>query len=145
MTPVFDTNVFIQYANRISDAGYARSMLSTVVLYELAATTSDQTAFQHCQAMLQAFQRRRRILTPTTLDWWECAKVIRRLRFQQKFSAHGYTPRLQHAHQLQNDALIARTAYLNGCIVVTVDIDDFLQLNQFMKVKAMSAQDYFGS
>ena len=85
-----------------------------------------------------------RVLTPTAQDWWECAKVIRRLRFRQKVAAHGKTPRLQHAQQLQNDALIARTAVLNQCVVVTVDIDDYLELSRFMKVNAIRATEYFG-
>ncbi|NOT63254.1 MAG: type II toxin-antitoxin system VapC family toxin [Acidobacteria bacterium] len=144
MKPVFDTNVFIEYAEQLSMTTIARSALSVVVLYELAATTSDQSTFKKYQAFLHVYQHNNGILTPTETDWWECAKVIRRLRYQQKSAAHGKTPKLQHAHQLQNDALIARTAYLNQCIVVTVDIDDYQQLSRYMKVNVISAEEYFG-
>lgn len=144
MKPIFDTNVFIDYSAQLDERELGRAALSSVVLYELTATTSDDGTFRFYQAMLRRFERDDRVLTPTAQDWWECAKVIRRLRFRQKVTAHGKTPRLQHAQQLQNDALIARTAVLNQCVVVTVDIDDYLELSRFMKVNAISAAQYFG-
>jgi len=144
MRPVFDTNIFIEHAARLSVDEMARAAFSSVVLYELTATTSDSSSLQKYQALLRNYQRLGRILTPTAEDWWECAKVVRRLRYGQRSFTRGPTPKLQHAQQLQNDALIARTAYLNECVVVTVDIDDYRQLGRFMKVNAVSAQDYFG-
>jgi predicted nucleic acid-binding protein len=71
--------------------------------------------------------------------------LIRRLRFGDKSASHGLTPKLVHAHKLQNDALIARTATTAKCYVVTQDTDDFQQFTPFMpKLEVVSGEDFFG-
>lgn len=71
--------------------------------------------------------------------------MIRRLRFGDKSASHGLTPKLSHAHKLQNDALIARTATQAKCYLVTQDVDDFQQFMPFMlKLEVVSGEDFFG-
>lgn len=78
------------------------------------------------------------------LDWYETAKVIRRLRFGEKSASRGKTPKISNAQKLQNDALIARSAWTNNCFVVTTDVDDFSLFLPFMKnLEIISAEDFF--
>ena len=118
--------------------------LSVVVLYELTATTIDNTDLKKYETWRKQFEKDKLLLAPTLSDWWECAKVVMRVRHGEKSSSHGKTPKDPHAHRLQNDALIARTAHTNNCYVVTANVKDFNKLKPYMKFKLVSAKDYFG-
>jgi hypothetical protein len=58
--------------------------LLIVVLYELTATTIRKSDFQESDYIRQTFHKRGDLLVPTMTDWWETAKMIRRLRFGEK-------------------------------------------------------------
>ena len=45
--PVFDMNVFVEYKNLITDYHFSKMALSSVVLYELTATTIDKSIWQN--------------------------------------------------------------------------------------------------
>lgn len=67
-----------------------------------------------------------------------------RVRYGAKAAARGLTPKDSAAHLLQNDALIARTAYLAKYYVVTGNIADFRKIQRFLNVEIVDAHDYFG-
>ena len=46
--------------------------------------------------------------------------------------------------EFQNDALIARSAFMNKGVVVTADVADFVVLRRFMRFDYVAADDYFG-
>ena len=118
--------------------------LSIVVLYELTATTIRKSDFQELDFIRQTFHKRGDLLAPTMTDWWEAAKLIRRLRFGEKTAAKGRTPKMPDAHRLQNDALIARSASLHDCFIVTTNTTDFNLFTPFMeKLEVVSAADFF--
>ena len=145
--PLFDTGTIIQYRKEIESSKTLinKMRLSTVVFYELTATTVDKSLLQFYENWYQTFDNQGLLLTPATIDWYETAKIIRRLRFGEKSASHGKTPKLKHAHKLQNDALIARTARSNNCFVITADIDDFSLFLPFMKnLEIISAKNFFG-
>ncbi len=144
---VFDRNIFITYWKRIEKSPLllAKMHFSSVVLYELAATTISADDLEVFETWRNFHDKNETLLTPDKTDWWETAKLIRRLRFGDKSASHGLTPKLQHAHQLQNDALIARTATKAKCYVVTEDMDDFREFLPFMpKLVIVSGKDFFG-
>jgi len=117
---------------------------SIVVLYELTATTIRKSDFQDLDFIRQTFHKKGDLLVPTMTDWWETAKLIRRLRFGEKAASKGKTPKVTDAHRLQNDALIARSASLHDCFVVTTNIADFNFFTPFMeKLEIISADDFF--
>lgn len=143
MQPLFDTNVFQSYKTYLSDYDYSRMALSMVVWYELTANTITSDEWQTYEAWRNAAQKEKRLLTPTMNDWRECAKLVARVRWKEKRDHHGQTPRT-NATKLQNDALIARAAYLHDAVVVTGNTSDFLKLQHFLNFKFASANDYFG-
>ena len=145
---VFDQNIFIEYSKilRNSSNTLANKMhFSSVVLYELAATTVSGDDLDVFEKWRKFHDKENTLITPDKVDWWETAKLIRRVRFGDKSASHGLTPKLSHAHQLQNDALIARTATKAKCYVVTQDTDDFGQFLPFMpKLEIVSGKEFFG-
>jgi len=139
-----DSAVFIQYDKQITPAIVEKMKLSMVVLYELMATTVDREYFQKLNAIRQIFLKRGDLITPVMTDWWETAKLIRRLRFGEKTASRGKTPKLTDARRLQNDALIARNAHLNDCFVVTTNYEDFNKFVPFMEnLVVIAAEDFF--
>ena len=145
---IFDQNIFVEYAKivRSNTNTLAFNMhFSTVVLYELAATTVSADDLDLYERWRKLHDKKNTLLTPDKTDWWETAKMIRRVRFGDKSASHGLTPKLQHAHQLQNDALIARTATLSKCYVVTKDVDDFQSFAPFLpNLEIVSDVEFFG-
>lgn len=139
-----DSAVFIQYEDLITQSIIEKMKVSMVVLYELTATTIDKDYLQRINRIRQVFLKRGDLITPTMIDWWETAKLIRRLRFGEKRDFRGKTPKLADAHRLQNDALIARNAYLNDCFIVTTNYDDFEKFVPFMEnLEVIAAEDFF--
>lgn len=144
--PLFDTNCIIQYRQTIENEKnlLGKMRLSMVVYYELTATTIDNSTLKFYDKWLKLFDKDNLLLTPSMLDWYETSKLIRRLRFGEKSASHGKTPKLSNAQKLQNDALIARTAWTNDCFVVTTDVDDFEYFLPFIKnLIIISAEDFF--
>jgi predicted nucleic acid-binding protein len=144
--PLFDTNANIQYSSIIesSKSLIGKMRLSTVVYYELTATTIDVSHLKLYEKWFKALDNLNRLITPSKIDWYETAKLIRRLRFGEKSASHGKTPKMPNAQKLQNDALIARTAWTDDCFVVTTDVDDFEHFQPFMKnLIIISAEDFF--
>ncbi len=141
--PVFDMNVFIEYKTSITDYHFSRMALSSIVLYELTATTIDKSIWQKYTAWRKIFTDLDRFLVPTADDWWESAKIVSRLRFGEKSASQGKTPKLADAQKLQNDVLIARTAYAQKFYVVTSNLSDFQKIRQFLNVEIVSADEYF--
>lgn len=141
---MFDTAVYVEYKSQITPLLFEKSKLSMVVLYELTATTIDKELLQNFDRIRRELYRRGDLITPTMTDWWETAKMIRRLRFGEKSAARGRTPKSADAHRLQNDALIARSASLNDCFVVTTNVQDFNSFSPFMEtLEVVSAEEFF--
>ncbi len=144
--PLIDTVSVIQYRQEISSSESLidKMRLSMVVFYELTATTIDKSHLKLYEKWHKTFNKQGLLLTPTMLDWYETAKVIRRLRFGEKSASRGKTPKISNAQKLQNDALIARTAWTNDCFVITTDVDDFSLFLPFMKkLEIISAAEFF--
>lgn len=142
--PLLDTAAFIEYKSRINNTLLEKIKMSMVVLYELTATTVRKDDFQELNNIRQIFLKRGDLITPAMSDWWETAKLIRRLRFGEKTASRGKTPKLTDAHRLQKDALIARNAYLNDCFMVTTNWEDFDKFVPFMEnLVVIAAEDFF--
>lgn len=144
---VLDQNVFTEYSSVIHEDStlIVKMVLSSVVLYELVATTISADDLDVFESWRIFHDKNKSLLTPDKTDWWESAKLIRRLRFGDKSASHDLTPKISHAHRLQNDALIARTATLAKCYVVTKDVDDFQKFLPFMpNLEIVSDVEFFG-
>ena len=143
--PVFDMNAFVQYKKAFTDYHFSKMALSSVVLYELTATTIDKSEWQKYTAWRKQFTKDGLYLVPNSDDWWEASKIVSRLRFGEKSAAQGKTPKLINAQKLQNDVLIARTAYAQKFFVVTSNLKDFQKIQQFLNVEIVSAEEYFSA
>lgn len=125
-----DTNVIIE--RRISDSLLPKIVLSSVVLYELIATTIDDSTLKTYISWKNALSSVNQLLTPTASDWFECSKLIRNMLRGQKSQTKGQVPKVTSAQQQQNDALIARTAWMHNCFVVTNNERDFNKFKPYI-------------
>ena len=136
-SPVFDTSVFSPFKKQI-DQKIGFSLLPAIVLYELVATSIDDSSLRKYDRWRQLLNRSGRLLTPTMNDWWETAKSIRRLYLKK-------TAPVSKLRTLQNDALIARLSVKNKGFVVTMDVDDFEIIKREMPKLEVVPADYFFS
>ena len=143
MLLLFDTNTFTDYKHQFTKADYAHLVMSMVVWYELTATTIDNSDWQYYEALRLRAAKEERLLAPIMNDWRETAKLVARLRWQDKREGHGKTPSLPDATKLQNDALIARAAFLHGCCVVTSNLKDFARIQTLLDFAFLDAAVYF--
>lgn len=143
--PVFDMNIFIDYKKILTEKDIAKMALSAVVLYELTATTIDKSDWQKYTVWRKTYTKLNRFLVPNSDDWWEASKIVSRIRFGEKSASKGRTPKLAQAQKLQNDVLIARTAYAQKFFVVTSNLSDFQKIRQFLNVEIVSAEEYFSA
>lgn len=139
--PVFDMNVFVEYKEVLTEKDISKMALSSVVLYELTATTIDKSQWQKYTIWRRVFTKLNRFLVPNSEDWWEASKIVSRIRFGEKSAAQGKTPKLADAQKLQNDVLIARTAYSQKFFVVTSNLKDFQKIQQFLNVEIVFADE----
>lgn len=135
--PVFDTSIFSPFKKQIENE-ISFALLPSIVLYELSATSIDESTLQKYERWRKLLVKNERLLTPTANDWWETAKTIRRL-YLKKIAP------VSKLKTLQNDALIARLAVKNHGFVVTMDIDDYEFIKREMPKLEIVSGDYFFS
>ncbi len=139
--PLFDTNVFI--GRKIGEHHKDRMFISSVVLYELIAANIGDSSLQYYSSLLSKARKLERLITPNAADWFECSKLIRNLLRGTKSPTIGKTKKIISAQQQQNDALIARTATLHDCFVVTENVRDFERFKPYMNDLIVVPADYF--
>ncbi len=109
-----------------------------MVLYELIASLIDESTMQKYESWENAFRKTDRLITPTRTDWIIAAKAVRRLRHLNLIDKN-LSPTA-----LQNDPLIARSASLHKCFVVTDNIRDYALLQKAMpKLEVIPAAEFF--
>lgn len=62
--PVFDMNIFVEYDKQLTKTDYAKMALSSVVLYELTATTIDKSLWQKYTAWRKFYEKDNLFLVP---------------------------------------------------------------------------------
>ena len=134
--PIFDTCVFSDYADYV-DKIILSVLFPTVVLFELVATSIDESSLQKYERWRVLLNKNDCLINPTASDWWETSKAIRRLYLME-------TEQSSKLKTLRNDALIARLAVIHEGLVVTHDTDDFQIIQKVMpNLKIMSADEFF--
>ena len=135
--PVFDTSTFPPFKKQV-EKEIAFALLPAIVLYELTATSIDESTLKKYDRWRTALAKNDRLLLPSRIDWWETAKAIRRLYVKK-------TAPVSKLKTLQNDALIARLAIKNKGFVVTMDVDDYELIRREMPMLEIVSGDYFFS
>ncbi len=107
--------------------------LSSVVLYELIAANIDVSTYQTYSLWKASFSKLGKLITPTAADWFECSKLVRNMIRGARSSTKGKVFKITSAQQQQNDALIARTAMLHDCFVVTENVRDFEKFQPYVQ------------
>ncbi len=134
--PIFDTSVFSDYAEEIENI-YTSALFPTIVLYELIATSIDDSTLQKYERWRITLNKINSIINPTSKDWWETSKAVRRLYLMKA------APQSK-LKTIRNDALISRLAVMHDGFVVTHDIDDFQIIQKAMpKLEIISASEFF--
>jgi predicted nucleic acid-binding protein len=136
-SPVFDTSVFSPFKKQV-EKDIAFALLPSVVLYELTATSVDESTLKKYDRWRKLLIKNDRLLTPTANDWRETAKAIRRLYIKK-------TAPVSKFKTLQNDALVARLSVKNDGFVVTQDVDDYELIKREMPKIEIVSGDYFFS
>jgi len=136
-SPVFDTSVFSPYS-RLIEPQIPYALFPSIVFYELTATSIDESILKKYERWRISLGKIDHVLTPTSNDWWETAKAIRRL-YLKKIAP------VSKLKTLQNDALIARLAVTTKGFVVTMDVDDYEIIRREMPKFEVVSGDYFFS
>ena len=135
--PLLDTSVFSTYKKQI-DENLETFHFPIVVFYELMASLIDASTLQKYEKWLAVLAKNEKLLIPENTDWIEASKAIRRLRHQNLINKN-LSPT-----SLQNDALIARSAAIHKCFVVTDNIRDYSLLQRVMpKLDVIPAEAFF--
>ena len=134
--PIFDTSVYSGYISEIEKI-YTSALFPTVVLYELMATSIDDSTLQKYNRWRVTLNKINAVVNPMPSDWWETSKAVRRLYLMKA------APQSK-LKTLRNDALISRLAVVHDGFVVTYDIDDFQIIQKAMpKLEVISADEFF--
>lgn len=139
--PLLDTNVIIE--RQITQETLEKMSLSSVVLYELIAANIDESTLQSYSSWKSVFSSSGRLLTPSAADWHECSKMIRNLLRGTRSRKTGAVAKVTSAQQQQNDALIARSAALNDCFVVTSNVRDFERFQPYVRDLVIVLAGYY--
>lgn len=134
--PIFDTSIYSDYTEEIEKI-YTSALFPTIVLYELIATSIDDSTLQKYERWRITLNKINSIINPTAKDWWETSKAIRRLYLMKA------APQTK-LKSIRNDALISRLAVMHNGFVITYDVDDFQIIQKAMpKLQVISAIEFF--
>ena len=73
--PIFDTSVYSGYISEIEKI-YTSALFPTVVLYELMATSIDDSTLQKYNRWRVTLNKINAVVNPTPSDWWETSKAV---------------------------------------------------------------------
>lgn len=134
---ILDTNVYIGhweqglYEEQLEAVRRAFIIRhSAVVLSELRRGARTREAEQR---VLSLYRLARICWEPTTTDWWEAGKLVRKIGDAQGWDRHK-------RRDFQNDALIALTARRHGATVVTANLSDFELLTHELQSRVLAVQ-----
>ena len=120
--------IFAAAFRPVYERGLPRTHLSSVVVQELLAGARTGAHRRFAQALVEPFERARRVVTPTHAIWRDAGDVLSTLwRDVRSFSGaiHG---------GLVNDVLIALTARAIGATVVTRNRAHFEMIREIRSV-----------
>jgi hypothetical protein len=103
--PVFDTSIFSDYVSEIEEM-LETSLFTSIVLFELVASSIDNGSLRKYERWRRLAVDSNQFLTPSSDDWWETSKAIRRLYLMKEIQS-------SKLKTLRNDGLIARLAVKN--------------------------------
>ena len=74
---LFDQNIFVSYSKVIFDNDTLASKMhfSSVVLYELTATTVSADDLDIYESWRKLHDKNKTLLTPDKVDWWENGEI----------------------------------------------------------------------
>ncbi len=134
---ILDTNVYIGHWERDLYTQMLEAVRrgyivrhSAVVLSELRRGARTREADQ---LVIRLFQLARICWEPTTGDWWEAGRLVRKIGDQEGWDR-------SKRRDFQNDALIALTARHYGATIVTADYRDFELLARELRIAVLSVR-----
>jgi len=133
---IYDTNVYIEVLRSKQFAAAFRSryeanlpltFFSSVVAQELLAGATDNLRLAAVEGLYRPFERTRRIVTPIHTAWKDAGRVLGLMRRQRKDLKDHLTG------SFVNDLLIAASAKSVGAKVVTMNVDDFTLIRNYLR------------
>lgn len=126
---IVDTSIYIPYLNHCISHPALESpsvvYMSAVVLLELYAGAHDKHTTKILDKLTYCFKKTGRLIAPIPEDWRKAGIIIAKLA-----SKHGFDRKF--LQKLQNDVLIAISAYKTGAFVATNNKKDFLRIKEFV-------------
>lgn len=129
---ILDTNLYIRAArDAVANAeleGFSTAhapflLFHSVVAQELLAGARDPRSEQRLrQQLLEPFERRNRVITPSHDAWKRAGTVLAHLVTTRVVSANGVT------RSLINDCLLAASIREHGAVLVTANVADFQRI-----------------
>jgi predicted nucleic acid-binding protein len=136
---VLDTNVYIEAARNRTKAeeleAFASAALPFLFLHVIAAqemlagavTADSQRDIQ--RGLIKPFERRNRILTPSSRAWLRSGEIVAELVRSKRLSRSGVKP------SFLNDALIAASCREAGLTLITNNTADFEKISSVEPVR----------
>ena len=132
---IYDTSVYIEVLRSEPFAEAFRSryeanipftFFNSVVSQELLAGATDSLKRTAVEGFYRAFERSRRLVTPSHTAWKEAGRILGVIRGQRKDQKDRLTG------SFVNDLLIALSAKSVGAKVVTLNADDFTLIRKYV-------------
>jgi predicted nucleic acid-binding protein len=139
-----DTSVII--SRGLDDLGETKGLLlSSVVLLELMASTTDNSRRKFYEGMFLHFGRDNRLIVPSQADWLFASKILYWLSHRRRRVDGGRLRSLAPgiSQRMALDALIAVSARRWEAALVTENWDHFKAIQYFCGVKLIKASDFF--
>lgn len=137
----FDTSFII--SNRLS-VFPDNFFYSDIVLLELIASASDESAFRQHQNTRRIFKEDEKLIIPNSDDWLLAGKILYWLEQGKRKANKGKAPsKVPGATQkMALDALIAVSARRYRATVVTENWNDFNAIKYYCDFKLMKGADF---
>ncbi|MGH7774828.1 MAG: type II toxin-antitoxin system VapC family toxin [Candidatus Binatia bacterium] len=134
---ILDTNVYIGHWERGLYQGTFEAVRRAYIVRHSAVVLSELRRGARTRDAQRVVESLFRIAPvcwePTTLDWWEAGRLVRKIGDVQGWDRNK-------RRDFQNDTLIALTARRHGASLVTSDLSDFDLLARELRIQILPAE-----
>lgn len=133
---IYDTSIYIEVLRSKHfaaafrsgyEANLSRTFFNSVVSQELLAGATDSLKRAAVEGFYRPFERSRRIVTPSHSVWKDAGRILGAIRRQRKDLMDRLTG------SFVNDLLIATSAKSVGAKVITLNVDDFTLIRNYIR------------
>ena len=141
----YDTSVIISRKLTELLAMPSSFLMSPIVLMELSASASDDSARKFFENLFRTYQKEDRLIIPDAEDWLLTSRILFLLTNSRRRLEHGRLKQLPPgaSQRLALDVLIAVSARRWKATVVTENWHDFKAIQRYCNVTIVRASRFF--